>query len=117
MGHTECLFCRIAARTVPAEVVGEADGLLAVKDVNPQAPTHLLIIPTEHIPTLADATDEQGMLLLDLKDLRAMLAHVGENASKFTVQFGNIAATSIGRAPTFSMTSARSKPSIHSMMM
>jgi len=63
MSHAECLFCRIAARAVPAEVVGEADGLLAVQDINPQAPTHLLIIPTEHIPTLADATDAHTALL------------------------------------------------------
>ena len=40
--------------------------------------------------------DEQGLLLLDLKDLRAMLANVGENADKYTVQFGNIAASSVG---------------------
>jgi DNA helicase HerA-like ATPase len=40
--------------------------------------------------------DEQGLLLLDLKDLRAMLANVGQNADKYTVQFGNIAASSIG---------------------
>ena len=40
--------------------------------------------------------DEQGMLLLDLKDLRAMLVNVGENADKYTLQFGNIAAASVG---------------------
>ena len=63
MSGAECLFCRIANRTLPAAIVGEAEGLVAFKDVNPQAPTHLLIIPTEHIPTLADATDAHASLL------------------------------------------------------
>ena len=60
---TDCLFCRIINRTVPAEIVGEADDLLAFKDINPQAPTHLLIVPTEHVPTLSDATDTHTTLL------------------------------------------------------
>ena len=63
MSEKDCLFCRIAARMVPAEIVGETDGLLAFKDVNPQAPVHLLVIPTDHIPSLADAADGQTTLL------------------------------------------------------
>lgn len=51
-----CLFCRIARRDVPADIVAEAEGLLAFKDLNPQAPVHLLIIPTEHIASLSEAT-------------------------------------------------------------
>lgn len=63
MSETDCLFCRIVRRTVPADIVGETDGLVAFKDVHPQAPTHLLIVPTEHIPTLADATEAHTTLL------------------------------------------------------
>ena len=63
MGTTDCVFCRIANRSLPAEIVAEAEGLLAVKDVNPQAPTHLLIIPTEHIPSLADITASHTTLM------------------------------------------------------
>ena len=59
----ECLFCRIASRTLPAQIVAEAEGLLAFKDVNPQAPTHVLIIPTEHIPMLSDAGESHTTLL------------------------------------------------------
>lgn len=55
MSH-DCLFCKIASREVPAAIVGEAEGLLAFKDLRPQAPTHLLIIPTEHIASLADVS-------------------------------------------------------------
>lgn len=63
MSEPECLFCRIARRTLPAEIVAEQEGLLAFKDFHPQAPTHLLIIPTEHIPTLADLTEAHTLLM------------------------------------------------------
>ncbi len=63
MSEAACLFCRIANRTLPADIVAETDDLLAFKDSNPQAPTHLLIIPTEHIPTVADATDAHTTLM------------------------------------------------------
>ena len=63
MSASECLFCRIASRMIPADIVAEAEGLLAFKDIHPQAPVHLLIIPTEHIPTLADATEAHADVL------------------------------------------------------
>ena len=63
MSAPECLFCRIAARTLPAEIVAETDGLLAFKDLHPQAPTHLLIISTQHIPTLADVNESHTTLM------------------------------------------------------
>ena len=63
MGQDVCLFCRIANRSVPAEIVAEEEELLAFKDINPQAPAHLLIIPKAHLPTLADATDAHTTLL------------------------------------------------------
>ncbi|MBI3321791.1 MAG: histidine triad nucleotide-binding protein [Candidatus Omnitrophica bacterium] len=63
MSATECLFCRIANRSLPAQIVAEETGLLAFKDINPQAPTHLLIIPTEHIPALPETTEAHTALL------------------------------------------------------
>jgi len=47
----------VAAGEIPATVVKRADGLLAFKDINPQAPTHLLVIPTEHLASLNDVSD------------------------------------------------------------
>jgi histidine triad (HIT) family protein len=52
-----CLFCRVAAGEIPATVVKRSDGLLAFQDINPQAPTHILVIPTAHIASLDDAKD------------------------------------------------------------
>lgn len=63
MTDSECLFCRIIAKSVPAQIVGEAPGLLAIKDIHPQAPTHLLLLPKEHIRTLADASQDQTPIL------------------------------------------------------
>jgi histidine triad (HIT) family protein len=54
-----CIFCKIAAGEVPAQVVKRGDGLLAFADLNPQAPTHLLIIPTTHVGSLNDAKDSK----------------------------------------------------------
>ena len=56
-----CLFCKIVAGQIPAKIVKRADGLLAFQDINPQAPTHLLVIPTEHIASLSEATDERAL--------------------------------------------------------
>ncbi|NIJ11860.1 histidine triad (HIT) family protein [Saccharomonospora amisosensis] len=50
---TDCLFCGIVARTVPATVVHETDTVLAFRDIDPQAPSHLLVIPKEHYPDAA----------------------------------------------------------------
>ncbi|HXQ28746.1 MAG TPA: histidine triad nucleotide-binding protein [Gemmatimonadales bacterium] len=66
-----CLFCKVAAGEIPAIVVKRADGLLAFQDINPQAPTHILVIPTEHIPSLDEARDQAllGKLLAFARDV------------------------------------------------
>lgn len=50
-----CLFCRIVSGEIPATVVHETDDVLAFRDVSPQAPVHVLVIPKEHHANLADA--------------------------------------------------------------
>ena len=47
----ECIFCKIAAREVPAEILHESDTVVAFRDTNPQAPVHILLIPKDHIPS------------------------------------------------------------------
>ena len=59
----ETIFSKIIARSIPADIVYEDDLCLAFRDVNPQAPTHILIIPKKPIPKLADATQSDQMLL------------------------------------------------------
>jgi len=54
---TDCLFCKIAGGEIPATIVKRDGRLLAFRDINPQAPTHVLIIPTQHVSSLNDARD------------------------------------------------------------
>src|SRR5687767_6242046 len=55
----ECIFCRIVAGEVPAEVVYQDDATVAFRDLDAQAPTHLLVIPRHHVPTVADLARER----------------------------------------------------------
>src|SRR5205814_9301535 len=57
------IFEKIIRREIPAEIVWEDDEVLAFRDVNPQAPVHVLIVPKRVLPRLADATEEDGALL------------------------------------------------------
>jgi histidine triad (HIT) family protein len=59
----DCLFCRIAARQIPAKLVHEDAEVFAFEDINPQAPTHILICPKKHFASLAEATAEEQAVL------------------------------------------------------
>ena len=63
MSTPDCIFCKIAAGTIPAKLIHEDDRIIAFADLNPQAPTHLLVIPREHLPSLAAAAAEHTELL------------------------------------------------------
>jgi histidine triad (HIT) family protein len=58
-GMSDCLFCKIRDEKVPANVIYKDDRVLAFRDINPQAPTHVLIIPRQHIASLNEL-DEAG---------------------------------------------------------
>lgn len=70
-----CLFCKMVEGEIPTDKVYEDDGLLAFRDINPQAPTHILIIPKKHIATLNDASVEDqallGKIMLKARELAA----------------------------------------------
>jgi histidine triad (HIT) family protein len=69
-----CIFCKIAAKQIPATVVYEDDDLLAFNDINPAAAVHLLIVPKKHIATLADCTPQDQALLGKMSLLAPQLA-------------------------------------------
>jgi histidine triad (HIT) family protein len=58
-----CLFCRIVADEIPSTRVAEDDDVIAFRDIAPRAPTHILVIPREHIPSAAEVTAQDGPLL------------------------------------------------------
>lgn len=62
----DCLFCRIVDEEVPAERVFDDERVVAFRDINPRAPTHVLVIPRRHIPDVQALTDEDGPLVAAL---------------------------------------------------
>jgi histidine triad (HIT) family protein len=76
-----CLFCQIAAGERPATIVFRGDGVIAFRDIHPQAPTHILIIPTKHIVSVAEATVEDEGLIGRLISAATAIAQQ-ENLSK-----------------------------------
>jgi histidine triad (HIT) family protein len=61
---SDCLFCRIVAGEIPADVVKRSDEAIAFRDIDARAPTHVLVIPTKHVPAVRDATGADGERLL-----------------------------------------------------
>jgi histidine triad (HIT) family protein len=75
MVMSDCIFCKIAAGEIPGDVVYSDDEVLAFRDLNPQAPTHVLVIPRRHIATLNDLepadAELAGRMLLAAKAVAA----------------------------------------------
>jgi histidine triad (HIT) family protein len=69
-----CIFCKIAAREIPADILHESDTVVAFRDTNPQAPVHILLIPKEHIPSAADIDGRRAGVLADIVQAAAHLA-------------------------------------------
>jgi histidine triad (HIT) family protein len=82
---TDCLFCKIVAREIPATIVGETERSLAFKDINAAAPIHALVIPKDHIASLADLGPSQGELLEDLFGLVTSVAEASDLAHGYRV--------------------------------
>jgi histidine triad (HIT) family protein len=70
----DCLFCRIVKREIPASIVYEDERLLAFNDINPQAPTHVLIIPKRHIASLNELEPGDDQVVGELARRAAALA-------------------------------------------
>ena len=71
---TNCIFCKIAAKQIPADIVYEDDELLVFKDIHPAAPVHLLVIPKEHVATLSECNDSHAGILGRMMTLVPKLA-------------------------------------------
>lgn len=70
-----CLFCKIAAGQIPVDTVFENDKVLAFRDINPAAPSHILVIPKKHIATMNDATADDKSLLGEMMLVARDIAH------------------------------------------
>ena len=85
---TDCLFCKIARREIPATLVYEDERVAAFQDLNPQAPTHILVIPKRHIATLNDLSTEDDQLVGELvRRAGAIAAERGLSAGGYRTIF------------------------------
>jgi histidine triad (HIT) family protein len=69
----DCLFCKIIRKEIPAEIVFDSDSVLAFRDINAQAPTHILVIPKKHVEGIhaaGSSDDLQGLLLAAVQTAR-----------------------------------------------
>lgn len=84
-----CIFCRIASGEIPAARVAESDAAVAFRDLNPQAPVHVLVVPRRHVASLADAAegDELGALLLLAREV-ARLEGIADSGYRVVTNSG-----------------------------
>jgi histidine triad (HIT) family protein len=61
--NTDCIFCRIISGEIPGDILYQDNEVIALRDINPQAPTHILIMPKDHIPSLAETTIDHGAIM------------------------------------------------------
>src|SRR5262245_50761328 len=71
---SNCLFCKIIKREIPSSIVYEDDRVLAFNDINPQAPTHILVVPKRHIATLNDLAPEDDAIVGEVVRRAAAIA-------------------------------------------
>jgi histidine triad (HIT) family protein len=98
MTNGDCLFCRIAAGEIPADIVHEDDLVLAFRDINPKAPTHLLLIPRRHVPSAADLAETDAEMLGRLFSTGAQLAReagIAERGFRLVTNSGPAAGQSV----------------------
>jgi histidine triad (HIT) family protein len=88
---SDCLFCKIVAGDIPADIVHRTGDILAFRDINPQAPLHVLVIPTDHMASLEAAEDGHrdvlGALMLTARDI-ARAEHVAEDGYRTVMNVG-----------------------------
>jgi len=94
----DCLFCKISNGAIPATVVFENERIIAFDDINPQAPTHIQIIPRKHIPTSLDLGAEDRDLFGEIVQTAAKLARergIAEDGFRLVVNTGAAAGQSV----------------------
>lgn len=86
---TDCLFCKMVAGEIKPTVVYENDHVLAFRDIHPRAPTHVLVIPKQHIPTLDDLEDQwlAGELMLAVRQI-ARQERIAEEGYRTVINCG-----------------------------
>ncbi len=87
----DCVFCKIVAGEIPADILYQGDKVIAFRDINPLAPTHLLIIPKQHIPSLGHLSEAELSLIGDMVNTANQLAKregIAESGYRLVINCG-----------------------------
>lgn len=87
----DCIFCQIADGKVPAEIIYRDEEVIAFPDINPQAPTHLLVIPKRHIPALSHLSQAESSLIGQMVNIANQLAKregISESGYRLVINCG-----------------------------
>ena len=87
----DCIFCKIVAGEIPADVLYQDEAVIAFRDINPLAPTHVLIIPKQHIPSLRDLPETGSSLIGNMVNIANQLAEresVAEDGYRLVINCG-----------------------------
>lgn len=97
MADGNCVFCKIVAGDIPADKVAETDDVLVFRDIQPQAPVHLLVIPKQHIPSIAAVGQGDGELLANLVAAAnaAGTRELGERGYRLVTNYGEEAGQTV----------------------
>lgn len=91
VGEMSCIFCQIASGKVPGEILYQDEEVIAFRDINPQSPTHLIIIPKRHIPSLAYLSEAESSLIGDMVNVANQLARregISESGYRLVINCG-----------------------------
>ena len=87
----DCIFCKIAAGEIPGEILYQDDEVIAFPDINPVTPTHLLVVPKKHIPTLAHLSADEMPLIGHMVIIANQLARehgIAESGYRLVINCG-----------------------------
>ncbi len=88
----ECIFCRIIAGEIPADIVFQDKDTIAIRDIHPQAPIHILVIPKSHVTSIAEANSKQKDLLSHLLLAATIVADkeaISSRGFRLTINYGS----------------------------
>lgn len=95
----DCVFCRIVAGEIPADVVAETEGAFAFRDANPQAPLHVLVVPRTHVANAAELADSDPPSVAELvRVARQVAADAGQESYRMVFNTGEEAGQSVFHA-------------------
>ena len=95
----DCIFCAIIAREIPSDVLAENDVVVAIRDNNPQAPVHVLVMPREHIVSAKELTASNAGLWWELLDTARAIAEgegIGDSGYRLVVNVGREGGQTVG---------------------